>query len=319
MKKYLLFSILLLTVIGTCYAQEKQKLPSYDEFIGAIGRKSAKVAVAESDSVSDECKLSIISELSIIRQQYRLKSGKDYYGKGGKSYFGETYTLAIKVNGGLYLSDEVIEPWKRDAEYQKRYASSGNYETERYWTYQRSLSDSVYSAKDLAIDIATKKMLLKPVKEDKNLYLLEDSRPDFGLETDKTLGEKKGVMIWAYSNTNVQDSAMVVELRQTSMNITVQTDSTLLAMTPDESEKIIGGVYMVPKIEGRGVVRYQLAGVAVKTQEDKWALQLLAVEDDLTKSEGDVPESEQKKKGSKKKDTKSADSIELAEDPALVK
>lgn len=324
MNRILIFSILLLTTMTVCYAQEssekKQKLPSYDEYIGAVGKKtSINVVGVESDTTSDECKLSIMSELSIIRQQYRLKRNKDYYGKGGKSYFGETYTLGVKVAGGMYLSDEVIEPWKRDAEYQKRNAS-GDYGKERYWTYQRSLSDSVYKVKDLGVNFADDGDILpNPVNGDKSLYMLEDSRPDFGLEIDNMPGEKKGVMVWAYSRTNVQDSAMVVDLRQTSMNINAQADSTLLAVTPSEPEKIIGGVYMVPKIEGRGVVRYQLAGVAVKTKEDKWALQLLVMEDALTESKGEAPESEPKKKGSKKKRTKSAGSIELAEEPKLIK
>lgn len=318
MKRFLLLSVVLLAAIGACYAQGKQKLPSYDDFIGAIGRKSEKVAVTESSASSDECKLSIISELSIIRQQYRLKRGKDYYGKGGKSYFGETYTLGVKVAGGMYLSDEVIEPWKRDAEYQKRNAS-GDYGKVRYWTYQRSLLDSVYKVKDLGVNFADdKKMLPSPVNRDSCLYMLEDPRPDFGLEVDNMPGEKNGVMVWAYSKTNVQDSAMVVDLRQTSMKINAQADSTLLAMTPNEPEKIIGGVYMVPKIEGRGVVRYQLAGVAVKTEDAKWALQLLVMEDNLTKSKGEAPESEPKK-GSKKKKTKSAESTESAEEPTLIK
>lgn len=315
MKKFLVLSMLLLTVMNFCYAQEKGKLPSYDDYIGAVGLKPSKgVVETESKGISDECKLSILSELSIIRQQYRLKQGKDHYGKNNKSYFGETYTLAVKVNRGMYLSGNVVEPWKYDDDYERMNASR-NYTPDLYWSYQRSLTDSVYKAISLEFG---KEQFLKPFNADRTLYKHQDAKDDFGLEEDCTPGEKKGVMIWAYSKTTVQDSAMVVDLRQNGMTIHAKADSTLLAMTPGEPEKIIGGVYMVPKIEGRGVVRYQLAGVAVKTGKDKWALQLLVEEDSLTKSEGEAP-GNNKKKGSKKRKTKSDEAAIVAEEPTLIK
>ena len=58
-------------------------------------------------------------ELSIIRQQYRLERNGETYGKNGKSFYGETYTLAIKVAGGLYVSGHAIEPWRNDADYER--------------------------------------------------------------------------------------------------------------------------------------------------------------------------------------------------------
>lgn len=318
MKRTLFFSVLLLTVVSFCYAQEKVKLPSYDDYIGAIGGKPAKgIEAAESIGISDDCKLSILPELSIIRQQYRLKQGKEHYGRNNKSYFGETYTLAVKVNSGMYLSGDVVEPWKYDDDYERMNASR-NYTPDLFWSYQRSLTDSVYKAISLEFG---KEQFLKPFNADKSLYKHQDAKDDFGLEEDCTPGEKKGVMIWAYSKTTAQDSAMVVDLRQNAMTVNAQADSTLLTMTLGEPERIIGGVFMVPKIEGRGVVRYQLAGVAVKTGKNKWALQLLVVEDNLTKSEAEAPEND-KKKGSKKRKTKSEEVSELtavAEEPTLIK
>lgn len=317
MKRTLFLSVLLLTAVNLCHAQEKVKLPSYDDYIGAIGGKPAKgVKATESIGISDDCKLSILSELSIIRQQYRLKHGKDNYGKNGKSYFGETYSLAVKVNRGMYLSGEVVEPWKYDEDCARR--SSTGYTPALFWSYQRSLTDSVYKVISLEFG---KEEFLKPFNVDKSLYKHQDAKDDFGLEEDCTPGEKKGIMIWAYSTTTAQDSAMVVDLRLNAMTINAKADSTLLSMTPDEPEKIIGGVYMVPNIEGRGVVRYQLAGVAAKTGKDKWALQLLVEDDSLTKSEGKAPENE-KKKGSKKRKTKSEEVTALtavAEEPTLIK
>lgn len=304
MKRILVLLFLGLIVINSTMAQ----ISLSDLLGGKLGATNNTTGI-----VTD----AILPELSIIRQQYRLKQGKEYYGRNNKSYFGETYTLAVKVNRGMYLSGDVVEPWKYDEDYERMNASR-NYTPDLFWSYQRSLTDSVYKVISLEFG---KEQFLKPFNADKSLYKHQDAKDDFGLEEDCTPGEKKGVMIWAYSKTTAQDSAMVVDLRQNAMTVNAQADSTLLAMTLGEPERIIGGVFMVPKIEGRGVVRYQLAGVAVKTGKNKWALQLLVVEDNLTKSEAEAPEND-KKKGSKKRKTKSEEVSELtavAEEPTLIK
>lgn len=212
----------------------------------------------------------ISSELSIIRQQYRLERNGETYGKNGKSFYGETYTLAIKVAGGLYVSGHAIEPWRNDADYE-RVNVDKKYKPDYFWCYQRALKDSVY--KPIELEIGTE--FLQPVNTGKSLWKHQDKMSDFGLSEDITLGKKTGYMLWAYASPDIQDSAMVVNLRQNTIVVDVKADSTLQEVSPKEVEKVIGGLFVVPKYEGRGRVQFWLAGVAVKVGKAKWALQLL--------------------------------------------
>ena len=212
----------------------------------------------------------ISSELSIIRQQYRLERNGETYGKNGKSFYGETYTLAIKVAGGLYVSGHAIEPWRNDADYE-RVNVDKKYKPDYFWCYQRALNDSVY--KPIELEIGTE--FLQPVNSGKSLWKHQDKMSDFGLSEDITLCKKTGYMLWAYASPDIQDSAMVVNLRQNTIVVDVKADSTLQEVTPKEVERVIGGLFVVPKYEGRGRVQFYLAGVAVKVGKAKWALQLL--------------------------------------------
>ena len=67
---------------------------------------------------------SIISEavapaLTIIRQQYRLERGGEYYGKNKRPFYGETYTLGVKVSGGTIMQRGVVIPWENDADFHR--------------------------------------------------------------------------------------------------------------------------------------------------------------------------------------------------------
>lgn len=244
-------------------------------------------------------------DLYIIRQQYRLERKGKTYGKSHKPYYGETYSLGIKVSGGMYVTNAAIEPWKGDTDYE-RVNADGKYKPEYFWTYQRQMNDSVYKAVEL--DYGTS--YISAVNADKSLWLHQDLQSDFGLGIDNSLGEKKGYMLWAYSNTDAQDSAMVVELRQSVFKTVVKADSTLVPMSPNNEGKLIGGLFVVPKYEKGGVVKMMLAGVAVKNVASKWSLQLLIsnqkpneVATSPTESSTKPEKSDRKKKTEKKEDS----------------
>lgn len=267
-----------------------------------LGQKSEK---QEGETQSVIC-TSILPDLYLIRQQYRLERKGKTYGKSHKPYYGETYSLGIKVSGGMYVPNSVIEPWKGDADYE-RVNADGKYKPEYFWTYQRHLNDSVYKAVEL--DFGT--YYISAVNTDKSLWLHQDLQSDFGLSIDNSLGEKKGYMLWAYSKTNAQDSAMVVELRQSVFKTVVKADSTLVQMSPNDEGKLIGGLFVVPKYEKGGVVKMLLAGIAVKSEATKWSLQLFAnaqspqevASNPTTESTAKPEKSDKKKKQEKQEDS----------------
>lgn len=254
--------------------------------------------VANSSSVEMQA---ITPELSVIRQQYRLERNGSYYGKNNLPFYGESYSLAVKVSGGTYLTSDAVEPWKIDTDYARDNAS-GNYKPSIYWTYQRPINETKYKAVNL--EIKDESEFVKPVNAEKSLYLHTDAINDFGLSIDNTTGNKKGTMIWVYSKTDIQDSAMAVVFQQSSFTIEAKEDSSLVEMTPTTPEKIIGGIFVTPKIEKGGRVQYLLSGVAVRNKSNGWSLQLLCIDDRITKSESSsslTKTNDKKKSGSQKK------------------
>ncbi len=256
------------------------------------------LAAANSSSVEMQA---ITPELSVIRQQYRLERNGSYYGKNNLPFYGESYSLAVKVSGGTYLTSDAVEPWKIDTDYARDNAS-GNYKPSIYWTYQRPINEAKYKAVNL--EIKDESEFVKPVNAEKSLYLHTDAINDFGLSIDNTTGNKKGTMIWVYSKTDIQDSAMAVVFQQSSFTIEAKEDSSLVEMTPTTPEKIIGGIFVTPKIEKGGRVQYLLSGVAVRNKSNGWSLQLLCIDDRITKSESSsslTKTNDKKKSGSQKK------------------
>lgn len=262
MKK--IFITLFIVVVG--FSVETFAQNSLDDFIKSVSHNTTKA-----ESNQNLLNNAVESELSIIRQQYRLENKGNHYGKNNLPYYGETYSLAIKVSGGLLFMDDVVAPWKNDDDYQRTNAS-GKYKTEYFWTYQRGLRDSSYVAIDLELE---KPDYAFPINDNKTLYKHLDAQSDFGLSIDDAEGKKEGYMVWAYSTTTTNDSAMVVELKQVPYSTNATSDSTSIAMSPSNPEKIIGGLFVVPRFEKGGRVQFMLVGAAVKTSDAKWDLQLL--------------------------------------------
>lgn len=223
----------------------------------------------ESGNLISEC---ISSELSIIRQQYRLARNGKTYGKNNMPYFGETYSLGIKISNGMIISNSVVEPWKNDSDF-KRLNTSDQYKPELFWSYQRALNTTEYNA----IDFEFGTDYIHPIDSNHQLYTHEEKKGDFGLAIDATPGEKAGYMVWVYTETNLQDSAMTVSVMQNPMRIVASEDSARITVKVNEPEKVLGGLYIAPKYERGGRIQLQVIGIAVPVEnnEKKWELSLL--------------------------------------------
>lgn len=235
----------------------------------------------------------ITPSLSIVRQQYRLECGGEYFGKNNKPFYGESYTLGVKVSGATILQNRVVSPWSEDADF-KRVNQSGKYTPVCFWSFQRSINDSIYKPVDWELD----SHYTRPLDNDSLLYKNEDKVSNFGLDIDETPGEKSGYIVWAYSSTDVQDSTMHVTLRQNSYKSSAGGEANV-TMTPSDSERILGGVFIVPHFKNGGLIQLMVTGVASKTKEGKWVLHLLSNQDD--KALNDKTPGNHKQKDSKKK------------------
>lgn len=249
-------------------------------------------------------------ELSVVRQQYRLERNGEYFGKNNKPFYGEGYSLAIKVSGGTIFLSDVVTPWERDLDY-ARDNVSGKYTPVLFWTYQRPVDQADY--KSVNFEVKGESEYVRPMNSGKDLYMHVDAISNFGLNIDNAEGFKKGYMIWAYSRSDVQDSAMVVDFQQLPYEVEAKADSSLLALSVLNPEKILGGLFVTPKFDRGGRVQYFLSGVAIKGEAGSWNLQLLCVDDKMTKTEQPTgitkteTAEKRKDKGGKKKKSRSAE------------
>ena len=65
-----------------------------------LKRQQEALAAAAVGAGSGAEMRAIKPELSVVRQQYRLERNGEYFGKNNKPFYGESYSLAIKVSGG---------------------------------------------------------------------------------------------------------------------------------------------------------------------------------------------------------------------------
>ncbi|MBR0036298.1 MAG: hypothetical protein IJP70_01515 [Bacteroidales bacterium] len=247
--------------------------------------------------------------LSVIRQQYRLERGGDYYGKSKRPYYGETYTLGIKVSGGTILQRGVIAPWESDEDYQ-RVNKDNKYKAEWYKTLQHSLQDSIWQTVELELGT----QYVSPFNSDSTLYIHTDAVSDFGLPTDDTPGNKQGYLVWAYTSSSLQDSTMRISLRQSSYQVNASPDSTTIALAPSDAGKVIGGLFVVPVIERAGYIKLLMAGVAAKDNDGRWSLHLLTREaETLTRVESNPKEKGKRKKNNEQIEEGIVDAAEVSE------
>lgn len=266
MKKIFIYILILIPLSG------------YGQF--DVNRAFEALKQAEKDMTLVET--SVMPDLSIIRQQYRLERNGEYFGKNHKPYYGESYSLAVKVSGGTLFLSDVMEPWKMDADYARDNAS-GNYAPSLYWTYQRPLTETDY--KTVNFELTEDNGFVRPLNVGKSLYMHTDVVGDFGLSIDNAPGAKKGTVLWAYTSDSAQDSDMVVSFRQVPLSVDARLDSTLVKMSPDNPGNIIGGIFITPKYEKGGRVQFLLSGIAVRDDSGGWSLQLLCPDDKITVSE----------------------------------
>ena len=263
---------------------------------------------------------SIVSEavtpaLTIIRQQYHLERKGDYYGKGGKEYYGESYTLGVKIGNFTLLPHSTVFPWEHDEDY-KRVNADSKYRPQRFRTMQHGLNDSVWH--DVDFDFAN---YVTTRTADSLLLESQDRIADFGLSIEESAGNKQGYMIWAYSTTNTVDSAMHVELSQHRFDIEINEAGNPIEVNPENISNVLGGVFVVTQVERPGYIKVSLAGVAVADTQGKWLLEPMAakrVKKDIINEPTVVEKAKKEKKEKKAKEEKDAGVADEAE-PTPVK
>lgn len=262
MKKFLILAICFFLPIEYGYSQI-----SLEELLNGAPSKNSSV-------MSEIIKQSVEKELSIIRQQYRLVCDGKAYGKNNLDYYGESYSLGVRISDGRILSCDVIEPWKNDADY-NRLNSSNKYTPELFHSFERSLSSPDYQK----IDFKFSEDNVHPLDSQSRIYVYNEKGRDYGFPIDRSIGEKSGYLVTiSSSDSNFKDSTLTFRLDVSFLKIEASEDSSHLPLL--DKGKILGGIFVVPRPERGGKIQLVLAGVAVPDSKgEEWYLCLFSETD----------------------------------------
>lgn len=202
----------------------------------------------------------------IVKQAYQLKDDKTgkAYGRHGKNEFGCNYTIGVKTNKGLIITDNAIRPWNDDSNYKK---INGNYTPVISRTEVRDFSVSEKSEfKQQPLKLAA--------NQPHGLYIArtDDSTPS-GMEIDYTSGKKKGWLIWYESEKNInEDPNSSISINSINNEMEFKEGQTEYEIdTPTNEKDVIGGIYVCPQFRGNGQINFCLVGI-IALSDGKWKL-----------------------------------------------
>lgn len=200
----------------------------------------------------------------VVKQSYQVKSKKNgkVYGRDGRKEFGEGYTIGVKTDAGLVLTDEALKPWADDNAYKK---IENNYEPFISLTEVREIRNNEKT-----------KFVLCPLQlgqqQPKGLWIANTAgiAPN-AMEIDTEEGKKDGWLIWFMTKENIgKDPTVEVVSRVINKDIDVN-GADIDVEAPSDGKAVLGGVYVCPHYLGGGHVSYQLVGVVVK-EGKQWKL-----------------------------------------------
>jgi len=211
---------------------------------------------------------SVADGIYIVRTNYVLKekSTGNLYGRGGEQFYGSYYTIGYKLPTGIVCDRHAQTPWVRDQEYDK-YRNNEKYEP--VLTDSFSITGIMNEKKVQSLPTTQFRIISNT---DIGLFSSLFSNDEFFSVNAKDLGEQTGWIVWLSSTTN-DFHAKGAKLNLTSSNKLLNiTDSTKIKIeTPVYSERIVGGIFIIPEFVGVGKIRLNLRGLIMK-EEEQWFL-----------------------------------------------
>lgn len=228
------------------------------------------ISVEHSSSENVLLSKALESSLVIIKQQYRLEKDGTWWGNDGLDYFGQTFSLGIKVSGGMLFTSTVMYPW----EYDSNFANiDKDYTPYVYNSYMTAISSNSFERTNLELE----SKFVSPISvmgqsENKNalaVFRHENSKASFGLPLiDHAALEEsvRGYQVWVYydgSNASLKVDDYVYEPNGSSAE----------RQTVNSDDRIIGGLAVSVNFQPGGRMQLMLLGVAVQDPKSKnWSM-----------------------------------------------
>jgi hypothetical protein len=201
----------------------------------------------------------------IVKQEYALQNvetGK-LFGRNNQTFFGISYSIALKLNGDFVGGQKLAAPWKTDPNYCE-FADNAKYTPVITKTQYRKVE--MNSFETLAFDTARVATIVPDY-----LYTWPDVKGDFGFQVDNTIGFKKGWLVWVTSSEGIQQQdSIAIELEIYRTEVDVVLDSVFYEIkVPNIKKPIIGGFYILPVVSRIGQVTFDLVGT-LHLIDKKW-------------------------------------------------
>ena len=203
-----------------------------------------------------------------IHYQLKEKSTGNLYGRGKRDYFGESYSLGYKFPQGCVLPKESLSPWENDPDFVK-YKNNDKYEP--------VLMDSIY-IKESGKNASRKSELVGSVFQLPNtgficipLGLSEKK----GLPIDYEFGQVSGWFVWCMiPNGSALGKESSLSFTSFYRTIEIKDTTSIQIEAPKIGDNILGGIFVVPKIDSIGKITLCTKGVLQKANNSKWILRV---------------------------------------------
>jgi len=205
----------------------------------------------------------------VIRRCYQLQDTAEktptYFGWNNLPYFGETYTIGIKIPEGYYFTDKAFRPWMYDGKFAD-YAGSSRYVPVLSAGSYRLPEDTVYQVfPDSGIVIKEMSTHRVYVAQDTALFGQK------GFSVDYTDGVKKGWLVWVVSDKPLEEQpnqSLSYLIYRTELTFEPERDWYEIR-DPATSQHIVGGFYLLPQVTAIGHIVFHLIGT-VHPEKGKW-------------------------------------------------
>jgi hypothetical protein len=236
----------------------------------------------------------------IIHRTYQLQDTTVVppvnYGWNDAPDFGDAYTLGIKTKDGYYTEDKAVRPWIYDPEF-KEYSDSRQYVPVISASEYKHAGDTAY------IPLSWDDCEMTKISKN-GIYLIRDSLfENRGFSVDHSDGTKKGWLVWIVSDKPVSEqSTQTFSLSIYRAELQFEAGKELYEIKePASGKSISGGFYVVPEFDEPGQIRFQLAGLLHRINDQWQVVRLGGGKEIAPKSpKGDLspaPDREEKGKG----------------------
>lgn len=206
----------------------------------------------------------------LVGTQYQLKEKAtgNLYGRGGRNYYGELYSLGYLFPCGCILAKESLRPWDKDPAFEK-YRKNEKYipvlmDTITLKTANRGASH---------INCLIRGISNVPNTRLSNVSLELSGHSGFPLNQE--LGQLSGWFVWCMIPKDGQ-IGRETEFSFTSLYRTIEIKDTMSipVEAPKNGEKLLGGIFVVPKVDSLGKITLYTKGILCKISNDKWGLRI---------------------------------------------